>query len=87
MPVAIDLPEGIARQLKDAWGDIPRKTLGAMAVEGYRTGVLTRGQVGSLLELSFWETETFLKERQAYLPFGQSDLDQDRVDLDRALSK
>lgn len=87
MHVAIDLPEEIARQLTAAWGDMPRKTLEAVAVEGYRTGVLTRGQIGSLLGLSFWETEAFLKERQAYLPYGQSDLDQDRADLDRALSR
>lgn len=86
MHVAIDLPEDIARQLMAAWGDMPRKTLEAVAVEGYRTGVLTRVQIGSLLGLSFWETEAFLKERQAYLPYGQSDLDQDRADLDRALS-
>ncbi len=87
MHVAIDLPEEIARQLTAAWGDMPRKTLEAVAVEGYRTSVLTRGQIGSLLGLSFWETEAFLKERQAYLPYGQSDLDQDRADLDRALSR
>jgi len=87
MHVAIDLPEEIARQLTAAWGDMPHKTLEAVAVEGYRTGVLTRGQIGSLLGLSFWETEAFLKERQAYLPYGQSDLDQDRADLDRALSR
>jgi predicted HTH domain antitoxin len=87
MHVAIDLPEEIARQLTAAWGDMPRKTLEAVAVEGYRTGVLTRGQIGSLLGLSFWETEAFLKERQAYLPYRQSELDQDRADLDRALSR
>ena len=86
MHVAIDLPEEIARQLTAAWGDMPRKTLEAVAVEGYRTGVLTRGQIGSLLGLSFWDTEAFLKERQAYLSYVQSDLDQDRADLDRALS-
>ena len=87
MHVAIDLPEEIARQLTAAWGDMPRKTLEAVAVEGYRSGVLTRGQIGNLLGLSFWESEAFLKERQAYLPYGQSDLDQDRADLDRALSR
>jgi hypothetical protein len=87
MHVAIDLPDEIARQLTAAWGDMPRKTLEAVAVEGYRTGALSRGQVGSLLGLSFWETEAFLKHREAYLPYGRTDLDQDRSDLDRALSK
>jgi len=87
MHVAIDLPEEIARQLTAAWRDMPRKTLEAVAVEGYRTGVLTRGQIGSFLGLSFYETEAFLKERQAYLPYGSSDLDQDRADLDQALPR
>ena len=87
MHIAIDLPEEIAWQLTAAWGNMPRKTLEAVAVEGYRTGVLTRGQIGSLLGLSFWDTEVFLKERQAYLPYGQDDLGQDRADLDRALSR
>ena len=55
----------------------------AVAVEGYRDGTLTRGQVGRLLGLSFWETEAFLKERQAYLPYTEEDLEQDCRDLDR----
>lgn len=35
------------------------------AGEGYRSGVLTRGQGQRLLHLSWWGTEAFLKERQA----------------------
>jgi hypothetical protein len=33
--------------------------------------------------LSFWDTEVFLKERQAYLAYDEQDLEQDRRDLDR----
>lgn len=53
----------------------------AVAVEGYRNGVLTREQVGRLLGLSFWDTEAFLKERQAYLAYTEDDVEQDRRDL------
>jgi len=59
----------------------------ARSLEGYRTQALTRGQVGRLLGLNFWETEAFLKQKQAYLPYNESDLDRDRQAIDRALSE
>lgn len=85
MNVAIELPEDIARQLSSSWGDMPRRALEAVALEGYRSGALSRGQVGRLLGLNFWETEAFLKERQAYMPYEESDMAQDRAELDSAL--
>jgi hypothetical protein len=33
-------------------------------------------------DLLIWETEAFLKERQAYLAYDEQDLEQDRRDLD-----
>jgi predicted HTH domain antitoxin len=77
--LTIKLPEEIERQLEAAWEDLPRRALEALAVEGYRTGALTRGQVGTLLNLNFWETESFLKERAAFLPYTLEDLEQDRL--------
>lgn len=87
MNVAVELPDDIAQQLETAWQDMPRRVLEAVAVEGYRSGALTRGQVQRLLHLSWWETEAFLKERQAYLPYDEADLEQDRAALDRVLPK
>ncbi|MEQ1909155.1 MAG: UPF0175 family protein, partial [Vicinamibacterales bacterium] len=60
-----------------------RGALEAIASEGYRDGSLTRDQVGRLLGLSFWDTEAFLKQRQAYLAYTEEDLEQDRKDIDR----
>ena len=85
MQIALELPEDIAKRLEVAWHDVSRGTLEAVAVEGYREGALTRGQVGQLLGLSFWETEAFLKERQAYLAYTEEDFEQDRRDLDRLM--
>ena len=82
--IAVDLPEDIAKRLESAWRDVSRGTLEAVALEGYRDGALSRDQVGRLLGLSFWDTEAFLKERQAYLAYTEEDLEQDRRDLDRA---
>ncbi len=87
MNVAIELPDDIARQLETVWQDVPRRALEAIAVEGYRSGALTRGQVQRMLNLSWWETETFLKERQAYLRYDETDLAQDRPTLNRLLPK
>ena len=83
MHVDVELPEEIAKRLQAAWRDLSRGTLEAVAVEGYRDGTLTRDQVGRLLGLSFWETETFLKRRQAYLAYTEEDFQSDRQDIDR----
>lgn len=83
--IAVELPEGIAKQLESAWHDVSRGALEAVALEGYRDGSLTRDQVGQLLGLSLWETEAFLKQRQAYLQYTEEDLGRDRRDLDLAL--
>ena len=81
--IAVDLPEDIAKRLETAWRDVSRGTLGAVALEGYRDGALTRDQVVRILGLSFWDTEAFLKERQTYLSYHEDDVEQDRRDLDR----
>jgi predicted HTH domain antitoxin len=87
MNVAVELPDDIAHQLEAAWQDIPRRVLEAVAVEGYRSGALKHSQVQRLLNLSWWQTEAFLKERQAYLHYDEADLEQDRAVLDRVLPK
>lgn len=83
MHIAVELPEDIAKRLQAAWRDFSRGTLEAIALEGYRDGTLTRDQVGRILGLSFWETEAFLKRRQAYLAYTEEDFENDRKDIDR----
>jgi len=85
--IAVELPEDIAKRLETAWRDVSRGALEAIALEGYRDGTLSREQVGRILALSFWETEAFLTERQAYLAYDEEDLEQDRRDLDRLDSR
>lgn len=83
--IAVELPEDIAKRLESAWRDVSRGALEAVALEGYRDGTLTHDQVGQLLEFSFWETEAFLKQRQAYLQYTEKDLEHDRRELDHIL--
>jgi predicted HTH domain antitoxin len=83
--IAVDVPEEIANQLETAWRDVSRGALEALALEGYRDGTLSRDQIGQLLGLSLWETEAFLKQRQAYLQYTEEDLAADRRALDDAM--
>jgi predicted HTH domain antitoxin len=88
MAITLELPQEIEQQLEEAWnGDLPRKILEAVAVEGYRQGVLSRGQVSELLRLSFHDTETFLKEHEAYSPFSMEEVEKGRVALEGLLKR
>ena len=78
MQITIDIPEELADILADQWGNLPQRTLEALAIEGYRRGVMTRGQVKQLLDLaSFYEVEQFFKKRGADLHYDETDLEQD----------
>lgn len=83
MKVNIQFPEKIGLQLQREWRDVPCRVLEAVAIEAYRSDALSREQVGDLLGLSFWDTEAFLKEHQAYLDYSVEDLDADRATLNR----
>lgn len=77
MPITVELPTSIEQTLARKWPDLPRQALEAIALEGYRQSALSAGQVGEMLGFNFWETETFLKERQAYLRYEEQDLQSD----------
>ena len=87
MSVTIDLPEEIAQQLQAQWGDLSRRILEALAIEGYRSAVLSLGQVAEILSLSVWEAEIFLKERGVELLYTAEDLKQDLATNEHLVSK
>jgi predicted HTH domain antitoxin len=87
MSVTINLSEEIERQLKEQRGDLPRRTREALALEGYRSGALSAGQVAEVLRLSAWETEAFLKGRGAELDYTAEDLARDVVESERVLPR
>jgi predicted HTH domain antitoxin len=78
-------PDQIAQDL-GAEGDIPRRILEATALEGYRDGRLSRGQVSEMQGLGFSDTEAFLKRHHALLHYSLADLEADRATRDRILT-
>jgi predicted HTH domain antitoxin len=49
MELKIELPEDIKRCLERDLGDVSRRALEGLAIEGYRAGVLSRAQVRRML--------------------------------------
>jgi predicted HTH domain antitoxin len=74
--VAIELPDVIRENLQERQ-ELSRFILEAVAVEGYRQEALSRGQVGEMLGLSFWQTEEFLRTHGVYLHYDVQDFEQD----------
>jgi hypothetical protein len=86
MDLAIQLPEDVARQLEENWGDVPQRALEAIALEAYRSGVITEAEVQRMLNLpSRWQTDAFLKRSQAYLDYTEEDLKNDIAALRKVL--
>lgn len=81
--ITLSLPVDIAAQLAPQ-SELPRVALEGLALEGYRAGKLTTGQVRRLLGFKTrLQTHDFLKRHNTYLHYGPMDLEQDRVALDR----
>ena len=60
MEVTLHIPDDIAERLSAAGGDVSRRALEAIALEGYREQTLTLYQVSEMLGLSRVETEDLL---------------------------
>lgn len=78
MQVTLDLPDDISAVLEGRWPDLPRQVLEALAVDGYRTGVLTESQVRRLLRLETrFQVHALLKAHAVPLRYTDADLEDD----------
>jgi predicted HTH domain antitoxin len=87
MQVTVEMPDQVARQ----WGETPdmvgRHVMEDAAIEGYRAGRLTLRQVGTMLGLDYWQTETFLSQRSVPLNYSATDLAADNDTLEKILTR
>lgn len=77
MTIELEIPPAVEVALRKEWPDLPGMALEALALEGYRQGALSVGQVGELLSIGFIESEEFLKSRRASLPYDSDQLEED----------
>jgi predicted HTH domain antitoxin len=77
MRITIELADDIARH-----ADPAREALEALAIEGYRSGVLSSYQARTLLGLTRFEFDGFLKDRNVWEhAYSREDLERDRETL------
>jgi len=80
--IIIHIPDDLARSLGQEGGDLSRRTLEALAIDGYRSGRLTEEQVRRILGYGTrMQVHGFLKEHDVYLNYSLEDLEQDMQTL------
>jgi predicted HTH domain antitoxin len=78
MQIHIELPDDVSRALQECWSDVPRRTLEAIALEGYRSGALSESQVRRLLGFETrMEVHAFLKQAGIPLQYTKADFEED----------
>ncbi|WP_395715444.1 UPF0175 family protein [Prosthecobacter sp.] len=86
MTVTLQIPDFIAASLHLMDSGREQRVLEALALEGYRSGDLSRGQVGEMLGMDYWDTEAFLKQHGAGYGLSADDLEKDRQELEKMLA-
>lgn len=77
MELVLHVPDEIACRLAEG-GDLPRRALESIAIEGYRSGRLTLLDVSELLDLSRSQAETLLGDHQVALAsYSEAELDRE----------
>lgn len=83
MSVTISLPNNIQQHLESGWGDaLPRKAKEALAVEGYRSGILSVGEIAEMLGMSVNDADGFLKSRGLMAIESLDEIDADNAALE-----
>jgi len=78
MEIILQLPEDVARHLASRWQDLPRAALESLALESYRSGLLTQAELRRMLGFQTrMEVDGFLKDHGVYLEYDLEDLDRE----------
>lgn len=88
MEVLLQLPDDIVERLQTRSEDLSRQALESLAVESYRSGTLTSAEVQRMLGFETrWQTDEFLKSREAYLHYSEEDFQQDIETMNKLMGR
>jgi predicted HTH domain antitoxin len=88
MSLEIAIPSHIEKHLQSEWGnELPRRAAEAVAIEGYRSGALSLGEVAEMLSLSINEADGFLKERGIFAIENIDEVEADNRTLEELLTE
>jgi len=85
--ITVKLPDMLARTLGPTAEARAQRLTEAVAIEEYRAGRLSQRQVAEVLGLDYWQTESFMAERNVALNYSLADLEADRATLDEVLGR
>jgi hypothetical protein len=78
MDVLLRVPDDIVERLPIRLEDLPRHALESLAADFYRARLMTAAEVQRMLGFQTrWQTDAFLKEKEAYLRYSAADLEWD----------
>ncbi len=77
MRFAVEVPDSFTKPLHLDGPQPERRVLEVLALHGYRSGELSRGQVSELLDLEFNETMGFLKKYDCARSISFEELEQE----------
>lgn len=87
MEFTLSVPDAIAQRLRLTSQQWSRRALEGLALQGYKAGELSRGQVSEMLGLEFNETEKFLKDNGAMLGLSTAEYDLSGAALEELLNR
>src|ERR1700675_1769668 len=88
MQITLNIPDDLARQVVPEGKDPARVALEALALEGYRSELLSESAVRQLLGFETrLQVHAFLKQHGVYLHYDVSDLERDEQAADSVRSK
>ena len=85
MQITLELPDDIARQIAPG-RDVARAALEAIVLEAIREHRLSEHQASTLLGLSRYELDGFLKQHEVWLDYSTEELERERA-LGKCLSE
>jgi predicted HTH domain antitoxin len=82
MNLTVEIPDDLVGQLNAAGGDLSRRALEALALEEYKSGRITKGELRRLLGFSTrYELDGFLKVHEVWADYTIEDLRREIQDL------
>jgi hypothetical protein len=85
--ITVQLPEDIAQRMETRWKDLPRAALESLALEAYRSEILTTAEIRQLLGYETgYALDGFLKEHGVYLEYTPEELERE-AENSRRLSR
>ena len=81
MAVTFDLPENVEGELRRQLGDLGQAAKEALAVESYRQGKISLGQLADMLGMAVIAADRWLAARHVAIGYSRGDLEEDRKTL------